>query len=260
MHFRPLIHNVFRHVIHQVQQRTHIRTLTIDHRLAPETKVDEIVADIEDAYAWVRSQGPKLFNIDPDRIAVVGHSAGGYLTLVAGYRLEPQPKALVSFYGYGDVSGDWVAQPDSFYNNRETISKEQAYKAVGESKIACFPSGSGLDERFNFYIYSRQQGLWSQEISGHDPEEDAEWFAAYEPLQNITSEYPPTMLLHGESDTDVPFEQSVRIAETLQTHDVEYEWITNPGWDHVFDHEGLGNPAVGDAFEKVLAFLDSQIK
>jgi acetyl esterase/lipase len=234
--------------------------VSIDHRLAPEHKLEAIVEDIEDAYAWVRAEGPGLFNVDADRIAIVGHSAGGYLTLVAGYRLEPKPKALVSFYGYGDISGDWITQPGSFYHDRDSISKEQAYKALGKSEKVCNPNGSELDVRFDFYVYTRQQGLWANEISGHDPNENPEWFAAYEPLQNIIVEYPPTILLHGESDSDVPFEQSILMAKTLKNHGITYQWITNSGWDHVFDHEGLGNPDIGDAFEKVIAFLDSQIK
>lgn len=234
--------------------------ISIDHRLAPEHKVEAIIEDIEDAYTWVQAEGPSLFNIDADRIAIVGHSAGGYLTLVAGFRLEPQPKALVSFYGYGDISGAWVTQPDSFYNDRETISKEQAYKTLGEFESACIPKVSDLDGRFDFYIYTRQQGLWAYEISGYDPEVNSDWFAAYEPIQNISPEYPPTILLQGESDSDVPFEQSVLLVKALQNQGVKYEWITNPGWGHVFDQEGLGNPAVGDAFDKVIDFLDSQIK
>jgi len=75
--------------------------ISIDHRLAPETRLAAIVEDLEDAYAWVRSEGPELLRIDPHRIAVVGHSAGGYLALLAGARLQPRPRALVSFYGYG---------------------------------------------------------------------------------------------------------------------------------------------------------------
>ncbi len=40
-------------------------------------KVDQIIEDLQDAYRWVRSEGPKLFRVDPNRIALVGHSAGG---------------------------------------------------------------------------------------------------------------------------------------------------------------------------------------
>ena len=85
--------------------------ISIDYRLAPHTKLQQIIEDLEDAYRWVRADGPKLFRIDPNRIAVVGHSAGGYLALMAGFVLKPRPKALVSFYGYGDIAGEWYRRP-----------------------------------------------------------------------------------------------------------------------------------------------------
>src|ERR1041384_8278971 len=81
--------------------------VSIDYRLAPETKLPEIIDDLKDAYRWVRKEGSKRYKLDDKRIAVIGHSAGGYLTLMAGFCLEPRPKALVAFYGYGDIVGDW---------------------------------------------------------------------------------------------------------------------------------------------------------
>ena len=44
-------------------------------------------------------------------VAVSGGSAGGYLTLVTGYRVKPWPKALVAFWGYGDLVGPWYSEP-----------------------------------------------------------------------------------------------------------------------------------------------------
>lgn len=51
--------------------------VSIDYRLAPDTKLAFIIGDLEKAYDWVRTVGPDAFNIDPDRIAVMGISAGG---------------------------------------------------------------------------------------------------------------------------------------------------------------------------------------
>lgn len=79
--------------------------IALDYRLAPQVKLNQILEDLDDAYSWVRSEGPQLFRIDPSRIAVVGLSAGGYLTLMAGFRLSPRPATLVSCYGYGDIAG-----------------------------------------------------------------------------------------------------------------------------------------------------------
>ena len=66
--------------------------VSIDYRLAPEVKLPEIIADIDDAFRWLREDGPKLLNIDPDRLVVAGGSAGGYLTLMTGVRLKAKPE------------------------------------------------------------------------------------------------------------------------------------------------------------------------
>lgn len=232
--------------------------VSIDYRLAPETKLPAIIEDLEDAYAWVRTEGPSLFKIDPARVAVVGHSAGGYLTLMAGFRLKPRPRALVSFYGYGDITGRWYSQPDSFHNQRPPISKSQAYEAVGNSVISN-SAGRGRI-RFQFYIYCRQQGLWPREVSGHDPEKERSWYFEYEPLRNVTSAYPPTMLLHGEEDTDVPFQQSVLMAEAFELHNVDYEFLRRPDWGHGFDRKRMVDSTVQEAFSRVLAFLQKNLE
>src|SRR4029077_10137160 len=92
--------------------------VSIDYRLAPETKLPAILEDVEDACKWVRDKGPELAHVDPKRIAVMGGSAGGYLTLSTGFRVNPPPKALVSFWGYGDVAGAWYSRPDPFYSRQ----------------------------------------------------------------------------------------------------------------------------------------------
>ena len=235
--------------------------ISIDYRLAPETKLAEIIEDLEDAYAWVRSEGPVLFKVDADRIAFVGHSAGGYLTLTAGFRLKPVPKALVSFYGYGDITDFWYSQPDPYYNQNPTISRDQALEFVGSTSISSPPPEQQWPNgRAKFYLYCRQQGLWPREVGGHDPLRELEWFSDYEPLRNVSSKYPPTVLLHGEKDNDVPFEQSVLMARALKQYDVAYEFIRNPEWGHVFDGAGMEDQAVRDAFDKVLLFLERHVK
>ena len=85
--------------------------ISIDYRLAPQTKLPEIVRDVEDAIDWVRRVGPKRFNVDPNQVVVMGSSSGAYLALVSGYRVTPPPKAIVSFAGSGDLVGDWHNTP-----------------------------------------------------------------------------------------------------------------------------------------------------
>ena len=232
--------------------------VSIGYPLAPETKLPGIIEDLRDAYAWIRSDGPGLFGIDPDRIAVIGHSAGGYLTLMAGFCLEPRPDALVAFYGYGDITGPWYSQPDSFYNLSPAVSEEQAFEVVGDTAITSIEWGKGAEEREPFYLYCRQQGIWPQLVAGHDPT-DKNWYKAYEPIRNATSSYPPTMLLHGEKDTDVPFEQSVMMAGELERNGVAHEFIHDPEWRHSFGHHSHGDTSFRRVYDRVLAFLATHV-
>lgn len=228
--------------------------IAIDHRLAPQVKLGEIVGDLDDAYSWVRHEGPRLFRIDPSRIAIVGHSSGGYLTLMAGSRLAPRPAALVSFYGYGDIAGEWLSRPDPFYNQQVAVSEEEAGQAVGGRVV----SDAANWDRAPFYFYTRQQGIWQTEVVGRTSESEPLAFDPLCPLRHVTPTYPPTLLLHGDNDTDVPFEQSVLMAAELERRGVQHELITMPGLGHVFD-AAMDDPEVASAFDRVLTFLRAQL-
>jgi len=230
--------------------------ISINYRLAPETNLPEIITDLQDAFRWINNSGPDLFSVDPQRIAVVGHSAGGYLALMSGCCVVPRPKAIVSFYGYGDIVGDWYSKPDPFYCQQPAVSEEASGRHVAGPIISEPYEGRGKDK---FYLYCRQNGLWPLEIGGHDPEEEPSFFAPYCPIQNITFDYPPTLLLHGDRDTDVPYQQSVLVDEELSQHKVRHKLITMTGRGHGFDST-MDDRVVKDAFNKVLAFLDKYVK
>lgn len=229
--------------------------ISIDYRLAPESKLPEIIEDLQDAFRWVYGSGPALLGIDPQRVAVVGHSAGGYLALMAGSTVQPRPAALVAFYGYGDIVGDWYGKPSPYYcNNFPAISEVESGSAItGPMCTAPYP-GRGKEL---FYLYCRQNGIWAKAVSGHDPATEPDFFVPYCPVQNVTPDYPPTLLLHGDQDTDVPYQQSVLMAEALARHHVPHALITLEGYDHGFDSD-MADPTVQEAFTKVLAFLDAQ--
>jgi acetyl esterase/lipase len=240
--------------------------VSIDYRLAPETKLPAILEDVDDAYRWVREKGPQLFHIAPDRIAVVGNSAGAYLTLMAGHRLMPRPRALVSFYGYGDITREWTTRPSKFYLEGDRIPKEDAEKVVGQKVL----SGSPIFPRVTFYNYCRQIGLWDKAVTTFDPQTELEKLEPFCPVRHVTKDYPPTLLLHGDRDRDVPFEQSEQMAAVLTEHHVPHQLIRMKGFDHLFDKFpngwgpdaepiGLKHPEVAEAFDQVVAFLNTHV-
>lgn len=235
--------------------------IAADYRLAPEVKLEVIIEDIRDVYQWVRVRDPDLFRIDPGRIAVIGHSAGGYLALMTGFCVSPRPRALVSFYGYGDIAGHWYSRPDPFYSQEPAVPKDEAYQAIGGSAITGTPfEGSLVEERWRFYLYCRQQGIWPTEVTGHDPDKEPEWFNPFCPIRNVTKDYPPTMLIHADQDTDVTFQQSVLMSQELERQGVEHEFITLPKRGHMFDTDGEGmkDPVISKLFDQVLTFLEKQ--
>jgi dipeptidyl aminopeptidase/acylaminoacyl peptidase len=78
------------------------------------------------------------------------------------------------------------------------------------------------------------------------------------PIRNVTKDYPPTILIHGEEDTDVPFEQSLMMAEILKKQSVEHELISVPGGEH-----GLADADpkhIDAAYASALAFVNRYMK
>ncbi len=208
--------------------------ISIDYRLAPETKLPGIIEDVQDAFRWVRSNAGTL-HIEPDRLGVCGGSAGGYLTLMTGFCVDPRPKALVSYWGYGDIVGSWYSRPDPFYLREPGVTSEAARAAVGSTPVSEPPPNNN---RGRFYLYCRQQGTWPKEVAGHDPDTEDGWFERYCPIRNVKRQYPPTMLVHGAADTDVPYEQSKLMADRLRQAGVEHQLVTVPDGSH-----GIGNIA-----------------
>jgi acetyl esterase/lipase len=197
--------------------------VSVDYRLAPETKLPGIIEDIQDAWKWVRTEGSKQFGIDPDRIATAGGSAGGYLTLMTGFCLDPRPRALVSYYGYGELTAPWYAEPSEFYRKKPLVTKEEAMAVLSDHEVSEPPPGKN---RGRFYLYCRQNGIWPKEVGGHDPKTENKWFDPYCPARNVTAKYPRTRLIHGTADTDVPYEESKNMSEKLTQAGVEHDFIT----------------------------------
>ncbi len=233
--------------------------VSIDYRLAPQVKVPDIIEDVKEAFRWVRGRGAEIAHLDPHRIVVAGGSAGGYLTLMTGIAVDPKPLALVAYWGYGDVDGDWYTKPSEHY--RKTVplySREQALQGLKDEVVTAPPDPAQGEARSRYYHYLRQNGLWTREVTGLDPEKDRAKLDPFCPVRNVTPAYPPTLLVHGTADTDVPYELSAAMDGEMERHKVEHVLVTVPGSGHGLS--GGDRKLVGEAHAKALAFIKKHLK
>jgi acetyl esterase/lipase len=239
-------------------QKEGFALVSLDYRLAPEVQLPAIIEDIQDAFRWLREQGPKQLHIDRDRIVVTGGSAGGYLTLMTGCCVKPRPVALVAYWGYGDVDGDWYTKPSEYYRKSvPLVVKEDAEKAVG-GKVLTGTEGDTSKARGKYYQYLRQNGLWTRAVTGLDTEKDRAKLDPYCPVRNVSAEYPPTVLIHGTEDTDVPYELSAAMDKELTRHKVTHELITVKGAGHGLS--GGDRKLIDEANDKAEAFIRRHLK
>ena len=234
--------------------------VSIDYRLAPEVKLPAIIEDVKHAIAWIRRDGPKLFHCDPNKMVVAGGSAGGYLTMMTGSVVEPRPSALVAYWGYGDVDGDWYAKPSEHYRiTAALVTKDDAYAGVGAQVVTGIEGNPDQQKaRSRFYLYLRQNGLWPKEVVGFDPATERAKFDPYCPIRNIDQRYPPILMIHGTVDTDVPYDQSAAMAKELTRRNRPHELITVPAAGHGL--AGGDKQLIADAHARAAAFIRKHLK
>ena len=132
------------------------------------------------------------------------------------------------------------------------MTREEAYQQVSGPPIS-----DSQDRKGNggaFYQYCRQQGHWPKAVSGWDPHTEADAFTPYMPVRNVTPDYPPTVLIHGTDDTDVPYQQSLLMAEQFRKLGLDHELVTIQGAEHGLDG---GDPRrIREAYETTLRFVN----
>ena len=111
-------------------------------------------------------------------------------------------------------------------------------------------------DRSIFYLYCRQQGLWLEEVTAHDPRADEVWFDRYCPSRNVTVAFPPTVLVHGTEDSDVPHEESELLSARFAAAGVAHEFISLAGVGHGF--AGARPEEIEETEGAVAGFLQTQ--
>lgn len=155
--------------------------------------------DLTRAVALVRANS-EAWNVDPDRVAVLGFSAGGHLAATLGTRtdLPPanRPNALVLGY----------PMTDNLANTRILATRSEA-------QAEFLNSGYTLQE-----IHS---GVHRATLG--DPQPTDEVLASISPALQVTASTPPTFLWHTANDPMVLVENSLNFASALARCRVPFE-------------------------------------
>jgi acetyl esterase/lipase len=92
-----------RRVISKMSRASGLPVLALDYRLVPTVTFDQEIADCVAGYRWLLEQG-----VEPERIVIMGDSAGGHLTFAPALAARdaglPMPAGLVGISGVYDMS------------------------------------------------------------------------------------------------------------------------------------------------------------
>ena len=175
---------------------------SVQYRLSGEAPFPAAVHDVKAAVRYMRAKADAL-GVDPNRIAVAGGSAGGHLAMMVAY--SPDDKSLDGNSGHSGVS----------------------------SHVSCIVNIYGPTDMTTPYArgVSETNSRVSQFFSGTYKEQSAN-YAAGSPIRYVTSDDPPTLILHGTVDALVPINQADILAKKLA--DVGVPWVYDrlPGWPH----------------------------
>jgi dipeptidyl aminopeptidase/acylaminoacyl peptidase len=132
------------------------------------------------------------------------------------------------------------------------VTEEAAFAKSGGKER----TGGGIGP---FYLYTRQTGTWTSLVSGWDTDKERDIIVPYCPALVADSDFPPTLMIHGDNDTDVPHSQSVQMQEALTKAGVESELVTLPGYPHAFDFKMPKDPETVRVNRLVVDFFKEKL-
>ena len=168
--------------------------ISVNYRLAPTDLLPAAFLDARMAVQYVKANATEL-NIDPDRIALWGESAGASLACYAGLIEKP------------DLPDD--PQAEHTEQNCEVRAVVDWYSPIDLVAIE-------LEQRENGRIFD---GKTAQEFCfGLEGDELLEVLRKVDPENYLTDAIPPVLIEHGSGDTVVPIEMSLKFRQKLLEH------------------------------------------
>ena len=196
--------------------------VSINYRLYPEGKFPNMIEDVKCAIRSLRAHADE-FNLDLNRIAAIGPSAGGH---------------LVALLGTSDAGTGWDVG--------EYLGQSSRVQAV----IAMAPV---TDLRRNFpnadIETMKQIGFGENNVLEASP------------ITHVTADDPPFLLIHGERDDLVPYEQSQLMYDRLVQANVPAQLVIVQRGDHSLTApDGTATPTFNEINQIILDSLAQYLR
>ena len=171
--------------------------MSIDYVLVSKTKATwpQNLYDCKTAVRWLRKNAERL-QINPNRIGVIGGSAGGHLSAMV--TLTTPEDGLDPKEPYGEFS----------------------------CRVSCGVDLYGIADLPTYHDAS---------MLGKTFAEAPELYRLASPVTYVRSNSPPMLIIHGTADTTVNVKQSGLFGDVLQKAGADYQLILIPGAQHTFD-------------------------
>lgn len=210
------------------------------HSSAPRFTLQDMIPDIRRAVRYTRCHAHN-FSINGERIGIAGASAGGTLALLMGTtgqdgdpnhtdpleRVSSRIQAVGCFFG----PSDWP-DFDGKGTDVRTFQKEK-YGSIDPS----------------FLFYDPNQEI--HQILTDEQKINA-LLEAYSPVAHVTPDDAPTLIIHGQADPFIPFQQSQRMIKALREKKVPCQLISRPDKGHGWDGWEGDTHLLVDWFDKYL--------
>ena len=175
-------------------------TVTVSYRLVKQAVFPAAVQDVNCAVKWIKTNAAE-YGIDPEKMVLIGGSAGGHLAMMIGYG------------GHVDL-----------FN--------QGCMYESDSKVSAVINLYGPTDLSTPYAKSTYQ---VKDFLNTTFDDDPGTYRKASPKTFISTDDPPTLIFHGTIDSLVPVSQSDSLNSWLENAGIPHEYHRLKGWPHTMD-------------------------
>ncbi len=213
----------------------------VTHGSQPKFTIPEILEDMHRAVRFIRHNAVH-YKVDPERIGITGGSAGGHLSLMQGTAGDHgDPKAIDPV----DRASSRVQAVACFFPPTDFLN----YGTPGENAI-----GRGVLKNFkapfDFHELLPMNGKTFVAIT--DENRINEIGRKISPVNHVSADDAPTLIIHGDKDVLVPIQQAEIIIAKLKELNVPVQFVIKKGADHGWQNIDQDMPTIVDWFDKQL--------